>query len=129
MMPQLILLDDNVQPVHTFQLTRPNTVIGRRPTKFELMSKAAVGRTSIPCFTGEIDDTLYIGLESFVWMDRLHFGIQRFISEGKTCYCLEDFESRTGTFLNGKSIELEMPFLNTGDEITVGQSTFRFQQD
>jgi hypothetical protein len=113
----LMYLSPANQPIATFELDSPTTIVGRMP----------LGVTDLPqdldlgpgkgTYHVRRKETLFVGISWDIAMCRQHFCIRRSITaSGEAVYFLQDLNTRCGTYVNNKQVRAVVQ-LKHGDRI------------
>lgn len=124
----LTYLDHRGEPLASFELVSPTTVVGRGPPEaLGLPAVAEKVRNREP-FQYLSEDTLFIGIPD-VRLARKHFLICRAVDDsGRVSFVIRDLDTHCGFMLNGvrqRSAEVQ---LRNGDRIHYGFE-FTFSQE
>jgi hypothetical protein len=112
----LTYLDRTGQPVVTFELDCPTTIVGRAPLGVGDLPDDG-GLRQQTTYQVRQGDALFAGIASDLAMCRRHFCIRRAIAaSGEAVYSIQDLNSRCGTFVNDAVIRAVMQ-LKDGDSI------------
>lgn len=111
--------------VESFDLDRPMTVVGRRPSEVCHLPEVAEKLGQEEPFQVHLEDTLYIVFPFENRLSRRHFSIRRTTDEsGQDLFLIQDLGSCCGIWVNGSRMTSEERPLSCGDIISVGSMFF-----
>jgi hypothetical protein len=114
----LTYLNARQQPVASFELDRPETIVGRTPLGMHYRSEGVDVMARHATFQVRRGETLFVGIVSDFNMCRQHFCIRRAIAaSGEAVYFVQDLNSRCGTRVNSTLIGAAVVQLKDGDLI------------
>jgi hypothetical protein len=122
MRARLTYFADGNQPMATFALDSPVTVVGRGPWEVHKMPAVVEKVRKREPFQVRLGDTLFIGIPSEMRLGRSHFAIRRVAGpSGEVAFFIWDLQSRCGFMVNDArnqgSAEVQ---LKDGDRIHYG---------